>query len=59
MAASMIRVSAGLIRNMIARISESTSTSPRIVTRPEANRSFNTSTSVVTRVTRRPTGLRS
>ena len=37
----------------------STSTSPRIVTSPEANSSFSTSTSVVTRVTSRPTGLRS
>ena len=33
--------------------------SPKIATTPEEKRSFSTSTSVVTRVTRRPTGLRS
>ena len=59
MAASMMAVSGGLSRNMVAMMNESTSTSPRMVTSPEANRSFSTSTSVVTRVTRRPTGLRS
>jgi hypothetical protein len=34
-------------------------TSPKMETTPEVNRSLMTSTSVVTRVIRRPTGLRS
>ena len=37
----------------------SVNTSPKIVTTPDVNRSFSTSTSVVTRVISRPTGLRS
>ena len=37
----------------------SVKTSPNTVTTPEANRSLRTSTSVVTRVISRPTGLRS
>ena len=37
----------------------SVNTSPKTVTTPEVNRSFSTSTSVVTRVISRPTGLRS
>ena len=37
----------------------SVNTSPNTVTTPDVNRSFRTSTSEVTRVIRRPTGLRS
>ncbi len=37
----------------------SVNTSPKIDTTPDVNRSFSTSTSLVTRVMRRPTGLRS
>ena len=40
-------------------IPTSVNTSPKTETTPEVNRSFSTSTSVVTRVISRPTGLRS
>ena len=40
-------------------IPTSVNTSPKIDTTPAVNMSFSTSTSVVTRVIRRPTGLRS
>ena len=40
-------------------IPTSVNTSPNTETTPDVNRSFRTSTSVVTRVMRRPTGLRS
>ena len=47
------------IASMTTMIPASVNTSPKIVTTPDVNRSFRTSTSEVTRVIRRPTGLRS
>ena len=47
------------IDSMTIMIPASVKTSPKIDTTPEVNRSLITSTSVVTRVIRRPTGLRS
>ena len=48
-----------LIRAIATTIRLSVRRSPKIVTSPEANRSFKTSTAVVSRVTSRPTGFRS
>ena len=54
-----ISASRQLIRSMTPTIPASTKTSSKMETTPEVNMSFSASTSVVTRVTRRPTGLRS
>ena len=45
--------------SMTIMMPASVKTSPNTDTRPEVNRSFSTSTSVVTRVIIRPTGFRS
>ncbi|MND02183.1 hypothetical protein D3C83_214700 [compost metagenome] len=47
------------IVSMTIMMPASVKTSPKIETTPEVNMSLMTSTSVVTRVIRRPTGLRS
>ncbi|MGC4081579.1 MAG: hypothetical protein QM736_05545 [Vicinamibacterales bacterium] len=47
------------IHTIIAMMPTSVNTSPKIVTTPDVKSSFSTSTSVVTRVISRPTGLRS
>ena len=47
------------IQSITTMMPTSVNTSPKIVTTPDVNRSFSTSTSVVTRVISRPTGLRS
>ena len=47
------------IQTMTPMIPNSVNRSPNTVTTPEVNSSFTASTSVVTRVIRRPTGLRS
>ena len=47
------------IHSITAMMPTSVNTSPKIVTTPEVKRSFRTSTSEVTRVISRPTGLRS
>ena len=47
------------IISITAMMPTSVSTSPKIVTTPELKRSLMTSTSDVTRVIKRPTGLRS
>ena len=45
--------------SIMAMMPSSVNTSPKIVTTPDVNRSFRTSTSDTTRVISRPTGLRS
>ena len=57
--AKATRASRQFMPSMTAMIPTSVKTSPKIVTTPDVNRSFSTSTSDVTRVIRRPTGLRS
>jgi hypothetical protein len=47
------------IQTIITMMPTSVNRSPKMDTTPEVNRSFRTSTSVVTRVINRPTGLRS
>ena len=47
------------IHSIMIMMPTSRNTSPKTVTTPDVNRSFRTSTSDVTRVIRRPTGLRS
>ena len=47
------------IHSITTMMPTSVNTSPKIVTTPDVNRSFSTSTSEVTRVISRPTGLRS
>ena len=51
--------SSALSRHIAIRIPASVNTSPSIATTPAASSSFRTSTSLVTRVMSRPTGLRS
>ena len=55
--ANVISASFQFMHSMIPRIPTSTNRSSKIDTTPEVNISFNASTSVVTRVTRRPTGF--
>ena len=47
------------IHSITTMMPTSVNTSPKTVTTPDVNRSFSTSTSEVTRVISRPTGLRS
>ena len=47
------------IQNIMTMMPTSVNRSPNTVTTPDVNRSFSTSTSEVTRVISRPTGLRS
>ena len=47
------------IQTIMAMMPASVNTSPNTVTTPDVNRSLSTSTSEVTRVINRPTGLRS
>ena len=53
------RASRQFIHIIVAMIPTSVNTSPNTVTTPDVNRSLSTSTSEVTRVISRPTGLRS
>ena len=55
--AKVISASFQFMHSMMARIPASTKRSSKIDTTPEVNISFNASTSVVTRVTSRPTGF--
>ena len=57
--ASMKPVMPGLSSSIAAITNSSISRSPKIINSPDANSSLSASTSVVTRVTSRPTGLRS
>ena len=57
--AKVARASLQFIRSMMKTNTSSRKASLTIALMPEANRSFSASTSVVTRVTSRPTGLRS
>ena len=55
--AKVISASRQLMFNMMTRMPISTKTSSTIETTPAVNISFSASTSLVTRVTRRPTGF--
>ena len=56
---NVIKASRQSMSSITTMMLNSVKKSPKMATTPEANRSFRTSTSVVTRVTSRPTGLRS
>ncbi len=57
--ANVTSASRQFIDNSTIMIPASVNTSPKMETTPDVKRSLMTSTSVVTRVIRRPTGLRS
>ena len=56
---SVSSASGQLIRSMMMTMKTSTKTSSKMASTPDVNISFSASMSLVTRVTRRPTGLRS